>query len=846
MKKFSILTIAFFAINCANAQWRTLNTGTSKNLNDTYFITSNLGYAVGDSGAIIKTTDGGVNWIIQNSNVIAKLSSVFFTDTENGYIVGDSAILLATTNGGLNWEKQGLGLPANISFNSIYFTNDSSGYITSNRFEAISNSSIILRTTNKWLTWVVDTLGIGATSSIFFSSKDTGYLVGNCIRKTTNGGVDWQSESFNDVNLKGVTSNIYNNTVIAVGDSGKIVYGTPSSDIYNIINPGTSENLNYITYDSYYHYYFVVGNNGSIFSNSDLDPITDWTSVNSGVSYNLNSVSTFDQSDYSNVIVGDSGTILKSTNLGSSWFKINSGVANNLYSFAGNHGPGERGYIVGEGGIILSLLNSTVNKVQPGLTSKNLNYICYNGTYFTELAYYIVGEKGTIIKAQNNFNTITIQSVDSTIDLYYIHFYNANATPTTSGFACGFDHARNESVILYTTNGGATWNKNYTGITTKIKGGADQSQHIAGEGGTILFAPQENYPTSYNFKYWTHYNSLPNEQSFGAVFFTNNNTGFAANRYSNLFKTIDGGNNWSLIPLNNITSIFFTDSITGYVAGSNGNIRKTTNSGVNWVSQISSTNHDLNKVYFPNENVGYAVGKNGTMIKTWIVTVDNLTICPGDTAILTAGGDGVNYIWSNGATGNSISVAPTSTTAYTVIGFSADGFSDTVVAVVTVTQQPNATIMIDNPIIIPGQSALLCASGCNSYTWNTGEITPCITVSPSVTTTYTVIGEIQCGLSDTATAFITVDTTTSAAADINKENYKFILYPSPANEKVTIESSQILTGSLSFYTVSGMELIRQQINDFKIEINISNLPNGIYFIKLIYDKKIEIRKIIKE
>jgi photosystem II stability/assembly factor-like uncharacterized protein len=845
MNKLFLLLIAFFVINNAMGQWATLITGTSKNLNDTYFVNSNTGYAVGDSGAIIKTTNGGVNWTAQNSNVLAKLSSVFFTDTANGYIVGDSSVLLKTTNGGLNWVKQPLGLPVNISFNSIYFTNDSSGYITSKSFETISNSSLILRTTNKWLNWVIDTFGVGVTSSIYFSSKDTGYLAGNCIRKTTNAGMDWQSESFNNIDLNSVTHNMYNDTIVAAGDSGKIVYGLPTSNIFSVFNPGTTANLNCITYDSYYHKYFVVGDNGSIFINYDLNPITNWTSVNSGVTCNLNCVSTIDQTNYSNVIVGDSGTILKTTNSGVSWVIINSGVVNNLYSIAGNHGPSERSYIVGDSGMILRLYNNTVSHIQTGLTNKKLNYICYNGTYFTELGYYVVGEKGIIIKATNNFQNCTLQNVDSTIDLYYIHFYNANSTPTTSGFACGFDHARNESVILYTLNGGTNWYKNYTGFTTRIKGASDQDEYIAGEEGTILFAPQENYPVSYNFKYWVHHNSLPYAQSLGSVFFTSNNVGYAINRNSNLFKTTDGGKNWNLISLSNIRSIFFTNPLTGYAVGINGKIVRTVNAGVNWMNQASGTSYDLNKVYFPNENVGYAVGKNGTIVKTWIVTVNSPSICPGDTAILIAGGNGINYIWSNGDTGSSISVSPTSTTTYTVTGYSSDGFTDTEVAVVTVIQQANITVTIDNPFINQGQSANLCASGGVSYTWNTGQNTPCITVSPSVTTTYTVTGVDECGFTDSASAVVTI-VATNIDEDIYKENYTFLLYPLPANDKIIIESSQILRGNLFVYNVSGLELLRQQINDSKTQINLSNLASGIYFVKLITDKAIEVRKIIKE
>lgn len=845
MKKICCLLIAIVLVNFANAQWIKLKSGTSKNLNDTYFINGDIGYAVGDSGVIIKTIDGGVNWKAQNSTVGGKLSSVFFTNTLNGYVVGEDATLLKTADGGLNWVKHPLGLPTTIFLNAVYFTNDSSGYITSNTIEQISNSSIILKTKNKWSSWRIDTLGIGVTSSVCFPSEDTGYLVGNCIRKTTNAGTEWQSKSLNNINLNAVTQNIYDHTIVAVGDNGKIVYGQPTTAIFNILDKGTGENLRYITYDSYYHKYFVVGNKGVILMNSDLKPMTDWTPIKSGVTCNLNSVSTIDQSDNSNVIVGDSGTVLKSTNSGDSWVKLNSGVVTNLYSIAGNHGPNEESYIVGDNGLILRLYNNMISKIQEGLTTRKLNYVCYNGTYFTKLAYYIVGEKGTIIKTTDDFKTYTFQNVDSTIDLTYIHFYNANAEPTTSGFACGFDNTRNESVILYTTDGGTHWYRHYTGITTKLKGGSDQNQYITGEGGTILYAPDEHYPTSYNFKYWKHYNVVPHEQMLGSVFFTNTNVGFAANRNSKLFKSMDGGNNWNLIPVDNVRSIFFNDSLNGYVVGSSGTIKRSRNAGITWTSETSNTTLDLNKVYCPDENVSYAVGRTGTILKTWRVIVNNAVICHGDTATLTAKGNAVKYAWSNGDTVASIHVSPAVTTTYTVTAYSANGIKDTEVVVVTVIQQPNVTVTVDHPVIKVGQSAILCASGGDSYIWSNGKTTACITVSPIVTTTYTVTGKNSCGLTDTTTVVVTVDTSTSVESP-DKENIQVLLYPMPATKSIILELSTALKGDLYMYTVNGQELIRQPVNGCKTEIDISGLTSGIYFVKLIHDRGIEVRKMIKQ
>jgi uncharacterized repeat protein (TIGR01451 family) len=65
------------------------------------------------------------------------------------------------------------------------------------------------------------------------------------------------------------------------------------------------------------------------------------------------------------------------------------------------------------------------------------------------------------------------------------------------------------------------------------------------------------------------------------------------------------------------------------------------------------------------------------------VNVNNPTICPGDTATLTASG-GNSYYWSTGDTGSVISVFPATTTAYTVTAVSIDGCIGTDTSVVSV------------------------------------------------------------------------------------------------------------------------------------------------------------------
>ncbi len=55
---------------------------------------------MGSDGTIIKTVNAGNNWITQSSGTYFWLFSVFFTDTNTGYAVGEFGKILKTTNGG--------------------------------------------------------------------------------------------------------------------------------------------------------------------------------------------------------------------------------------------------------------------------------------------------------------------------------------------------------------------------------------------------------------------------------------------------------------------------------------------------------------------------------------------------------------------------------------------------------------------------------------------------------------------------------------------------------------------------------------------------------------------------
>ncbi|MBM2815930.1 MAG: hypothetical protein HW421_2692 [Ignavibacteria bacterium] len=66
---------------------------------------------------------------------------------------------------------------------------------------------------------------------------------------------------------------------------------------------------------------------------------------------------------------------------------------------------------------------------------------------------------------------------------------------------------------------------------------------------------------------------------------------------------------------NNLQSVFFVNASIGWVCGANGAIFKTTDGGQNWTSQSSST-FNFSSVFFKSPSIGFVLSENGYLLKT--------------------------------------------------------------------------------------------------------------------------------------------------------------------------------------------------------------------------------------
>lgn len=106
--KLLLITLFQFIATFSQAQsnWSALESGITSSLYGVDFLDENIGMAVGDSGVILRTYDGGQAWEKVNSGVTQCLNSISFIDAKNIIAVGDDALILKSQDGGNSWFSQ--------------------------------------------------------------------------------------------------------------------------------------------------------------------------------------------------------------------------------------------------------------------------------------------------------------------------------------------------------------------------------------------------------------------------------------------------------------------------------------------------------------------------------------------------------------------------------------------------------------------------------------------------------------------------------------------------------------------------------------------------------------------
>ena len=237
-------------------------------------------------------------------------------------------------------------------------------------------------------------------------------------------------------------------------------------------------------------------------------------------------------------------------------------------------------------------------------------------------------------------------------------------------------------------------------------------------------------------------------------------------QFARSFGSVQGGDFFGGITVDASNSIYISGTFQNaslvvgtYTVPSSGNydafIAKYSSAAVaQWVNKIGGTLDDYgNDLAVDGGNNIYIAGSySGTVITVGTATLANTTPGPSLDAFIAKYNSGGVFQWTNKAIGAGsesgsgiasdivgnvyVTGAYDGPTAYATTTLSTAGVNDFYIAKIgclttSVTGVSNVCF---------GSSITLTGSGATTYTWNTGASTPSITISPTVTTSYTVTG----------------------------------------------------------------------------------------------------------
>ena len=153
-----------------------------------FFVDANNGWSYSGSGLngteppfkIFRTTNGGTDWTEQFSdNVAGRYNAIFFSDVNNGWLVGDSGKVVKTTNGGVAWDYvANSGVNPNERSKSVFFLDANTGWIST---KDGNGDAVIQHTTNGGVSWATQNTPLynlygNSIYSIFFVDAQNGWL----------------------------------------------------------------------------------------------------------------------------------------------------------------------------------------------------------------------------------------------------------------------------------------------------------------------------------------------------------------------------------------------------------------------------------------------------------------------------------------------------------------------------------------------------------------------------------------------------------------------------------------------------------------------------------------------
>ena len=588
-------------------------------------------WTCGEDGVVLLTTDGGVVWVSANpAGTISTTEQLVVIETFNAqqaWVGSASGRIYHTTDAGVTWTTQADSgaVTGPVAFiKRVLLTRL---FAVGSALNA-SSQLAVLYTTNSGSSWTnVDTSLTGGSvphAAADFADASNGWLWSTThgLQRSTDAGVTW-----NSVVLSGLDS--VRDITFLSSSLGLIL--DPGGGIWRTTNNGSSWEqtsvplvplLNSVGFAPNSPYRFAVGEGGTILASPDSG--AGWASQTSNVTTGLNGVSF--GSTTTGWIVGDQGTILKTTSAGvlpdeSAW-EVQSHQVPSDYNFKLVKALSSRECLIlgvsSSGSVMIARTADAggswdyVSSDQ-GITESEL--VAYQ--IVTRDTAYLGTSDGRVLKTDDGGLkwTTVFQAPSEVSAVQFIHFFDP-----LNGVAIG--DAASSSVpigVFSTVDGGITWANQNTSFL-----GAHTFPDAVGfwsplEGLLVVLPDDEWYYTSDGGQTWTSYPKHPaityyHFLSDGSVL----GIGIEAPRISNaIYKTADRGVSWEYktsdgtqVEFDNFSSVGAfvwalhgpPDPYTGYMR-----MKHSTDAGETWSIQPVPTTEILTGVSFASPDSGWAI-----------------------------------------------------------------------------------------------------------------------------------------------------------------------------------------------------------------------------------------------
>ncbi len=570
MKKLICFSLIFMVAEAifAQAGWHWQNPYLQGNDLNSIIMNGVKGWAVGDMGVVMRTSNSGLDWEIVDLKTSRNLNCIYLEEISGkGWIVGDAGAIFYSEDAGEHWIKQYSRTSEDLY--SITATGGDCPWV--------SGYDVILHSYDHGTTWEkINTPVHTWFWEIDQKDCDEIWVCGNqsLVMSTKDHGVTWQTHpvptTFNLMGIDVVPNGDYRAcgnqvTIIRSSDGGETwekEYQAPFLSMYAVETRGIGGPA------------YAVGDKGHIFET--LDGGTTWNDKTSPTIYQLKDVC-FQALFHAVYATGWYGQVIRKEEPVNAQFEI--------LNKKPNHWMKE-----------VDFINADTGWVVGGESRDD------SGT-----------KEGVILHTTNGGKTWENQQTKP----YFfnsVDFINENEGWVAGGSGIG----SGEGVIMHTSNGGKTWVKQSNPIIESI----DKVFFLDENNGWVVSNDWwgQIAHTTNGGQTWVSQTN-PTKNPIVDVFFINPQKGWAVGMDSTILRTINGGQTWLRVDLtvsNNwyFRSVYFIDEMHGWTVGVYGVIMLTDDGGVSWQEIVPGNGETLQSVFFIDALNGWAVGDAGTVLRS--------------------------------------------------------------------------------------------------------------------------------------------------------------------------------------------------------------------------------------